>query len=103
MTGPAASRRRLVAVVHGFVQGVGYRWFVEREAERLGLAGWVANRSDGSVQVVVEGPDEGLDGLVAVLREGPPAALVSHVEVRAEPARGNLSGFTIRPAGHRGD
>ena len=43
--------QRLVANVRGSVQGVGFRWFVQREAARLGLDGWVANRSDGSVEV----------------------------------------------------
>ncbi|MGD8485477.1 MAG: acylphosphatase [Chloroflexota bacterium] len=94
---------RLVAVVRGYVQGVGFRWFVEREAARLGLAGWVANRADGSVEVVAEGPDERLGQLVLLLREGPSGSSVSEVEVRHEPARGNILGFTIRSAAHRGD
>ena len=46
--------QRLVAIVRGQVQGVGYRWFVQREAARLGLQGWVANQLDGSVEVVAE-------------------------------------------------
>lgn len=103
MTGPATSSRRLVAVVHGFVQGVGFRWFVEREAERRGLAGWVANLPDGTVEVVAEGPDDQLESLIAALEEGPPGALVSHVDDHREPARGNLVDFTIRSAWHRGD
>ncbi len=94
---------RLVAVVRGYVQGVGYRWFVEREAARLGLAGWVANRADGSVEVVAEGPDDALSQLVLELWEGPAGSSVSEVEVRHEPARGNIIGFTIRSGAHRGD
>ena len=92
-----------MASVHGFVQGVGFRWFVQREAARLGVQGWVANDVDGSVQVVAEGTRERLEELEAVLRDGPPAASVSDVRVRHEPARGNLAGFTIRSGGHRGD
>ena len=101
---PAGSPpRRLVATVHGFVQGVGYRWFVQREADRLGLAGWVVNQSDGSVAVVAEGPDAALDALLARLEEGPPGAAVSRVVVRHETARGTLDGFAIRSGAHRGD
>jgi acylphosphatase len=94
---------RLVASVRGYVQGVGFRWFVEREAARLGLDGWVANRSDGSVEVVAEGPDELLGQLVLQLWEGPAGSSVSDVEVRHEPARGNIVGFTIRSGAHPGD
>mgnify|MGYP001822470300 FL=1 len=94
---------RLVATVRGYVQGVGFRWFVEREAARLGLDGWVANRADGSVEVVAEGPDELLAELVLQLWEGPAGSSVSEVETRQEPARGNLVGFTIRSGAHRGD
>ena len=94
---------RLVATIRGMVQGVDYRWFVEREATHLGLDGWVANQSDGSVEVVAEGPRMALDALTTALQEGPPAASVSEVVVRSEPARGNLSGFAVRSGGHRGD
>jgi acylphosphatase len=95
--------QRLVAVVRGSVQGVGFRWFVEREAARLGLVGWVANLPDGAVEVVAEGADTLLGQLVLQLWEGPMGSSVSDVEVRHEPARGNLVGFTIRSRAHRGD
>ena len=94
---------RLVAIVRGSVQGVGFRWFVEREAARLGLSGWVANRADGSVEVVAEGADDALGELVLRLWEGPSGSSVSDVEVWHEPARGNIIGFTIRSGAHRGD
>lgn len=103
MSEPRAASRRLHAVVHGYVQGVGFRWFVEREASRLLLDGWVANQADGTVEVVAEGPDDHLDRLVAALREGPAGSSVSHVVVRHEPARGNLLGFSIRSGAHPGD
>ena len=73
---------RLVAVVRGYVQGVGFRWFVQREAARLGLEGWVANQADGSVEVVAEGPEDVLGQLVLVLWEGPAG---SSVERRRRP------------------
>ncbi len=100
--GPKPGRQRLVAVVRGVVQGVGFRWFVEREASGLGVGGWVANRADGSVEVVAEGTAEQLGALVALLWQGPAAAGVSGVEERYEPARG-VSGFAIRSGDHRGD
>jgi acylphosphatase len=92
-----------VAVVRGYVQGVGFRWFVEREAAALRLDGWVANRADGSVEVVAEGPPEVLGQLVLRLWEGPSGSSVADVDVRHEPARGNIVGFTIRSGAHRGD
>ena len=95
--------KRLVATVRGQVQGVGYRWFVQREAGRLGLDGWVSNQHDGSVEVVAEGREAALSELVLMLWEGPPGASVGGVDVRHEPARGNIVGFTIRSGAHRGD
>jgi acylphosphatase len=100
---PPGPPRRLEAIVFGLVQGVGFRWFVQDEASRLGLAGWTANRSDGSVEVVAEGPESVLAHLVDAMRDGPPGASVSRVDVRHEPARGDLVGFIIRSGSHRGD
>lgn len=85
------------------VQGVGYRWFVQRMGARLELDGWVANRPDGSVEVVAEGPRPALDQLVASLRQGPPGASVMAVEVEQGPALGGMSGFSIRSGSHPGD
>ena len=96
-------RSRLVATVRGAVQGVGFRWFVQREAEALDLEGWVANRADGTVQVVAEGPSFALERLSERLHEGPPGAHVRAVESRVEPARGLSGGFGIRGGEHRGD
>ena len=65
--------------IRGLVQGVGYRNALLREATRLGLSGWVRNRSDGSVEALVAGPAPALDGLIAWARRGPPAARVDEV------------------------
>jgi acylphosphatase len=92
-----------VATVHGQVQGVGFRWFVERQAANLRLEGWVANRPNGMVEVVAEGPEDRLATLLLRLWEGPAGSSVSDVQVRYEPARGNLVGFTIRSGTHPGD
>jgi acylphosphatase len=89
--------------VRGSVQGVGFRWFVEREAATLGLDGWVANQADGAVEVVAEGSAETTNELVLALWEGPAGSSVRDVSVRHEPARGNIVGFSVRSGAHRGD
>lgn len=94
---------RLEAVVHGRVQGVGFRWFVMREAGTLGLSGWVANEPDGSVRCVAEGPRLVLEQLLAELRAGPPAAVVRRIDETWSPASGDLPAFTVRMGYHSGD
>jgi acylphosphatase len=85
-------------VVRGRVQGVGFRWFVEREAHMLGIAGWVRNNHDGSVEVLAQGTRDQLSGLHSRLREGPRAARVDAVEVsEAQPVPG-LGSFRIEGA-----
>jgi acylphosphatase len=81
-------------VVHGSVQGVGFRFSCAREAERLGVRGWVRNRPDGTVEAVAEGDPDAVDQLVAWLRHGPRFADVSHVEV-VEEEPGGLSAFQV--------
>lgn len=72
--------------IRGLVQGVGYRNALHLEATRLGLSGWVRNRSDGSVEALVAGPAPALDGLIAWARRGPPAARVGEVSWEAAQA-----------------
>jgi len=85
-------------LVRGRVQGVGFRWFVEREAYILGISGWVRNNYDGSVEVLAQGTREQLAGLHSRLREGPRAARVDAVEVvDVQPVAG-LSSFQIQGA-----
>ncbi len=88
----AHARRYLV---RGRVQGVGFRWFVEREAHILQVAGWVRNNSDSTVEVFAQGTSEQLTGLRSRLQEGPRASRVDDVEVsEAEPIPG-LTSFLI--------
>jgi acylphosphatase len=94
---------RLDAVVIGRVQGVGFRYFVLREAMVLGLDGWVANVAGGAVRCVAEGPRPKLDVLLERLREGPPAAIVDRVSEAFMPATGTLGRFTVRSGAHDGD
>jgi acylphosphatase len=86
-------RRR--ATVEGNVQGVFFRDSTRDEAERRGVAGWVSNRSDGAVEVLLEGPREAVEQVLAFLGSGPPRANVEHVEIRDEEPEG-LSGFEVR-------
>jgi acylphosphatase len=66
--------------VEGLVQGVGFRWFVWRQAKRLGLRGLARNLRDGSVEVLADGPEAALAELEQALQRGPPAAQVARVE-----------------------
>jgi acylphosphatase len=85
-------------VVRGRVQGVGFRWFVEREARILGIAGWVRNNSDGSVEVLAMGSRDQLIGLRGRLQQGPRASRVDDVEeAEARPVPG-LRTFRIEGA-----
>ncbi|MBL8509698.1 acylphosphatase [Chitinimonas sp. JJ19] len=71
---------RLVRI-HGRVQGVGYRYAMEDQAQLLGLAGWVRNRLDGTVEAHAQGPADAVQALVDWAHQGPPHAQVSKVEV----------------------
>lgn len=85
-------------LVRGRVQGVGFRWFVEREAQVLGIAGWVRNNADGSVEVLAIGTRDQLLGLRSRLQAGPRAARVDDVEeFEAKPVSG-LKTFRIEGA-----
>jgi len=96
-------RARLEAVAHGRVQGVGFRYFVLRRGMELGLKGWVANESDGTVRCVAEGSRDGLEALLTTMERGPAGALVERVGARWSEATGTLRDFGIRAGGHRGD
>ena len=85
-------RRRIV--VHGYVQGVGFRFAVERAARTRGVAGWVRNRADGAVEAVFEGGTADVEALVDFCRRGPRGAVVDRVEAVSESAEG-LSGFRV--------
>jgi acylphosphatase len=67
-------------LISGRVQGVGFRDALQREAERLGLAGWVRNRTSGEVEALAQGPAQAVSALLAWARRGPPAAQVAQVD-----------------------
>lgn len=83
-------------VLRGRVQGVGFRYFAEFAARVEGIHGWVANRSDGSVEVSAEGDVEALQRFESKLRHGPPGARVQQVVVDDDVPTGRASGFEVR-------
>jgi acylphosphatase len=87
------ARKRVRA--HGRVQGVFFRDTLRRAAQREGVAGWAINRSDGTVEAVLEGEEEAVGRLVELCRSGPGHADVERLEVADEQPEG-LAGFEIR-------
>ncbi len=83
-------------LVRGRVQGVGFRWFVRRKAEELGLDGRATNLEDGSVEVIARGGEAAMAELARVLGQGPRMAEVSSVEVTELPDDPSLAGFQRR-------
>ncbi|MDT8358439.1 MAG: acylphosphatase [Methanomicrobiaceae archaeon] len=92
---PSPETVRAHVRVSGRVQGVYFRYSVQDEAARLGMAGWVRNTREGRVEAVFEGRREAVEALVAFCRRGPPAAIVKDIEVEWEEPEG-LSGFAVR-------
>ncbi len=86
---------QLRAVVHGRVQGVGFRWFVSRRAEEHGLGGAVRNLPDGSVEVIAEGSRAALEAFLDELRAGPQRARVERVDEVWSEGPGSPRGFGI--------
>lgn len=89
-------RERVELRIAGRVQGVWYRASAEKEARRLGLAGWVRNGEDGTVEAVAEGERAALEDFIAWCRKGPIAARVDDVQTRWSPATGEFEGFSTR-------
>jgi acylphosphatase len=81
--------------IFGQVQSVGFRYHFSRQAQRMGISGWVRNRRGGSVEAMIEGAPEAVEALLAWVRLGPPGALVERVEVSA--AEGAFRSFELRP------
>jgi acylphosphatase len=86
-------RRRII--VHGLVQGVGFRYSLARAAWSRGVAGWAGNRADGTVEAVLEGKPEAVESLVRFSEQGPRGAKVDRIEVFEEEPEG-LTRFDAR-------
>ncbi len=87
---------QMQAVVSGYVQGVNFRFYTRKQAQRLGLAGYVRNEADGTVHVLAQGSRDALLSLLDWLRHGPGLAEVTSVEVSWGEARVPYSGFEVR-------
>lgn len=87
---------RLEITVTGRVQGVNFRSYTQQQARNLGLTGWVANHTDGTVRVVAEGDEIALEALLAFLNQGSPMARVDSVESQRLPATGAFDQFRIQ-------
>ena len=85
-------------IVSGRVQGVGFRWFVEREARTIGVGGWVRNNDDGTVEVLASGTGEQLSRLRQTLKQGPRAARVDEVQELNEVEEAGEKSFRIEGA-----
>ena len=83
-------------VIHGRVQGVWYRGWSVETARGLGLAGWVRNRRDGTVEMVVAGPEGAVEAMIARCRQGPAAARVDRIDVEVSDEK-PTGGFEDRP------
>ena len=82
-------------VIHGRVQGVGFRWFVQHAADREGVTGYVRNLLDGTVETYAEGEAEALTRFERALRSGPPGGRVKNVNVQIEDPTGGYKDFSI--------
>jgi acylphosphatase len=88
--------KELEATIYGKVQGVGFRAYTEKQAEKLGLVGWVKNMADGTVRCVVQGEKEKLDKLAEKLKSGPYFAEVQDIELQfSDKLQDRMSDFTI--------
>jgi acylphosphatase len=98
-SGERIERRRVHVIVTGRVQGVGFRAFTQEQAVKLGVTGYVLNRSDGSVEAVAEGPAGAVSQLLNRLKRGPEPARVDGLRTTDETYRGEFADFAIRTEG----
>lgn len=82
-------------VITGRVQGVGFRFYMQRKARELGVTGWVRNRRDGAVEAVVQGEADAVEAMTAWARRGPPSAAVA--EIKVEDGSGDYVAFETLP------
>ncbi len=90
------NRIRVTVRVEGQVQGVGFRYFTKRTAQALQLTGWVRNCADGSVEALLEGPEEFVSSALVDLRQGPASGHVEALHSEKQPYRGEFDSFEVR-------
>lgn len=87
--------KRVKVIVHGLVQGVGFRYHTRVEANRLGVRGYVKNLANGTVEFIAEGDPDPVDALVAWAEQGPPSSQVDRIEVMEQTPLGNFQIFSV--------
>jgi len=92
--------KRARIIVSGIVQGVFFRSSSRHQASYLRLTGWVKNRPDGKVEIVVEGENDAITDFLQWCHKGPPGAMVDHVDLKWEEFMGEFSNFSIRYSDH---
>jgi len=90
------ARKAVHIIVHGFVQGVGFRYFTQKIAQRLGVVGWVKNRHDETVEIWAEDHEGTLQQFIAFIKEGPAHSQVEQLELQWAPASGKYQNFYIQ-------
>jgi acylphosphatase len=90
------NNKRLHAKIEGRVQGVGFRYFVQRKAVEFQLVGWVKNMWDRSVELVAEGDEGSLDNLLAAIHRGPTGSNVTNVEFSWKEYKGEFETFKVK-------
>lgn len=90
------AKKQAHVIISGIVQMVGFRFFTRRLGQSLGVTGWVRNRADGTVEVVVEGDEDDIKYMIKRLKEGPRSARVDNVDVDWGEYTGNYSSFSVR-------
>lgn len=89
-------RQAVHIIVHGRVQGVGFRYFTKTNGQRLGLAGWVRNLSDGTVEIWAEGRRKTLEQFIQDVQRGPSHGHVSHLNIDWKAPKNETSTFRVR-------
>lgn len=87
--------KQFYLIISGDVQGVGYRSWMKREAQKLQLAGWVKNRDDGAVEAIVQGEEKRVQNMVKRVRKGPDVAWVEHVDIAERDVDTGMIGFEV--------
>lgn len=90
------TEKRVRVIVRGYVQGVGFRMSCQREADSVGVRGWVRNEWDGSVEALFEGPEEAVDHMIGWCQRGPGMAYIEGVEIHDTEERAPARPFRIR-------
>jgi len=91
--------KQVYLLISGFVQGVGYREFVKRQARKLGLTGWVRNLSDNRVEVLAQGQENSLKKLISICEKGPFFSDVKNIAIEWQEPQEQFESFEKRPTG----